>query len=273
MTGVTDAPGRGDLVARCEDCVALCCVVPGFTASDEFAVDKPPGTPCPHLLATHRCGIHATLRRRGFPGCTAYDCFGAGQHVTAHVLRGRDVLTDPAARTTATRALGPARDLHELLWYVTEALGLPGTAHLRSALRRQRSDVLALRDRLPDVDGADVDDLRGRVNAVLREAALAARADGGTPGPDRHGTHLVGADLRRTDLRRAGLRGALLLGADLRGADLTLTDLTGADLRGADLRGADLRRALFLTRTQVGGARGDQQTALPDWLPPPDHWR
>jgi uncharacterized protein YjbI with pentapeptide repeats len=63
------------------------------------------------------------------------------------------------------------------------------------------------------------------------------------------------------------------VGADLAGADLRLADLTGADLRGANLSGADLSTALFLSRSQVGAARGSATTALPDRIPRPAHWR
>ena len=63
-----------------------------------------------------------------------------------------------------------------------------------------------------------------------------------------------------------------LIGADLRGADLRWADLLAADLRGADLGGADLTGALYLTRTQVGSARGSSTTRLPDRLPHPAHW-
>ena len=47
------------LEADCSRCAALCCVVPAFARSSDFAVDKPAGTPCVHLAADHRCGIHA----------------------------------------------------------------------------------------------------------------------------------------------------------------------------------------------------------------------
>jgi uncharacterized protein YjbI with pentapeptide repeats len=65
----------------------------------------------------------------------------------------------------------------------------------------------------------------------------------------------------------------LLVGADLRGADLREADLLGTDLRGADLTGATLAGALYLTRTQVGGALGSTATVLPDRVPHPGHWR
>src|SRR5438270_12612197 len=84
---------RVELQADCDRCVGLCCVAPGFSASADFAIDKPPGDPCPNLATApgdFRCRIHERLRAEGFPGCTAYDCFGAGQHVTQVTFRGVD---------------------------------------------------------------------------------------------------------------------------------------------------------------------------------------
>ncbi len=58
----------------------------------DFAIDKPSRTPCPHLAADAGCSIHAELPARGFPGCTVYDCFGAGQHVVQVQFGGADTL-------------------------------------------------------------------------------------------------------------------------------------------------------------------------------------
>lgn len=71
------------LRADCSACVALCCVVPPFDADQGFGFDKPAQTPCQHLCADHRCGIHESLASRGFEGCVAFDCLGAGQRLTA----------------------------------------------------------------------------------------------------------------------------------------------------------------------------------------------
>jgi hypothetical protein len=71
------------LKADCAACAALCCVIPPFDAVQGFGFDKPAETPCQHLCADHRCGIHADLVERGFSGCVAFDCFGAGQRLTA----------------------------------------------------------------------------------------------------------------------------------------------------------------------------------------------
>ena len=91
------AGGPGlELRADCTRCFALCCVAPAFAASADFALDKPAGQPCPNLQQDLRCGIHAELRPRGFPGCTAYDCFGAGQQVSQVTFGGRDWRGAPA---------------------------------------------------------------------------------------------------------------------------------------------------------------------------------
>lgn len=250
-----------ELRADCARCSALCCVVPALARSADFAIDKPAGHPCPNLLADSRCGIHAELRPRGFPGCDAYDCFGAGQRVTA--------LTGGRGRLTA--AVFPVvRQLHELLWYLTSALALPGARPLHGELRR----ALAETERHAAGDPAtlaalDLDAHGQRVDALLRRVSSLVR---GPRRRDRRGADLIGADLHGADLRGADLRGAYLIGADLRGADLRLADLIGADLRAADLAGADLTGSLFATQPQVAAARGDAATRLPADLRRPEHW-
>ncbi|MGY1591494.1 pentapeptide repeat-containing protein [Geodermatophilus sp. SYSU D00708] len=264
---------RARLRADCARCAGLCCVAPAFAASADFAIDKPAGRACPNLLADSRCGIHADLRERGFPGCTVFDCFGAGQQTVQVTFGGRDWRGHPELATEVFAAFGVQRQLHELLWYLTEALALAAAAPLRR-------EMSATRDRTERLTAADPDELAAVDTAALRQEAGAlltsvselARAGTRRRARDRRNADLVGADLRRADLRGASLRGAYLIGADLRGADLRDTDLLGADLRGADLRGADLTGALFLTRPQVAAARGDAATTLPAGLEHPAHW-
>ncbi|MEV1015393.1 MULTISPECIES: pentapeptide repeat-containing protein [unclassified Micromonospora] len=264
------SPGPTPLRADCARCFGLCCVVPAFAASADFAIDKPAGRACPNLRPDHRCGIHPELRERGFAGCTVFDCFGAGQQVAQVTFGGRDWRDAPETLPAMAEAFRVLRPLHELLWYLTEALSLGPSAGLRAELDRARVEITGLTEGDPTrLRAVDVDAHRARVNPLLSRASDAARAPGGI---DRRGAHLFGVDLRRTDLRRANLRGALLIGADLRGVDLTLADVTGADLRGADLRGADLRTTLFLHQAQLDAARGDARTALPATLTRPPHW-
>ena len=267
-------PESVELKADCSRCFGLCCVVPAFAASADFAIDKPAGQPCPNLHADSRCGIHDRLRPSGFPGCTVYDCFGAGQQIAQVTFGGRDWRTSPAVARDMFAAFPVMRDLHELLWYVTAALALPGARPVHGELRRALAATEAL-TRLPAerLVALDVPAHRATVNASLQRASELARSAAGGRRPDHRGADLMGAALKGADLRGASLRGALLVGADLRDADLTLADLTGADLRGADLSGADLARSIFLTQSQLDAATGDATTRLSAAHTHPTHWR
>lgn len=269
MTGADGAPVL--LRADCSSCAALCCVVPAFVRSAQFAITKAAGAPCPHL-DTYRCAIHSDLRGRGFAGCVAYDCFGAGQRVTAAVLAGRDWRRDRRALADVSEALPWGRRWHEVAWYLDQAARLPAAAVLHEALVGARDAALELAMVGPREPAAvDAEVQRADMDQLLRRASDLARA----AHPERRelrGASLVAARLIGVDLTGANLRGAMLLGADLRRATLADADLTGADLRGADLREADLRGALFLTQSQLETAVGDARTRLPAQLRRPAHW-
>ncbi len=260
-----------ELSADCARCFGLCCVVPAFARSVDFAIDKPAATPCPNLREDFGCGIHAELRPRGMPGCTAYDCFGAGQQVSQVTFEGVDWRSAPTTAAQMYAVFPVMRELHEFLWYLRESASLVTDGPVQGEVLALTREVEALTAAPPDtVSGADLPGLRGRVGDLLGRVSSTAR--GGAMGPDLSGDDLVGLDLRGRDLRGSSLRGALLLGADLRGADLARADLLGADLRGARVAGADLRGAIFLTQQQVGGCAGDATTVLPRRLTRPDHW-
>jgi len=260
------------LQADCARCAALCCVAPGFSASADFAIDKAPGQPCPHLDAGFRCSIHDQLRPRGFPGCASYDCFGAGQHVIQGTFGGQDWRQAPALAGEMFAAFAVMRPLHELLWYLTQAQALTAAAPVHDALAAAAAEITRRTHGRPgELAGLDLDAVRAHAAALLRRASELARGEISTE-RDLSGAGLIGGDLRGRDLRRASLRGAALVGADLTGADLRGADFTGADLRGADLSGADLGGALFLTQAQLDAARGDAATRLPPPLRVPRYW-
>ncbi|MCX5262821.1 pentapeptide repeat-containing protein [Streptomyces sp. NBC_00199] len=261
---------RGD----CANCFGLCCVALPFARSADFAIDKPAGTPCPNLGEDHRCGIHARLRERGFTGCTVYDCFGAGQKVSQVTFGGRDRSSaSPAEARRMNEVFPVVRQLHELLWYLAEALGLPAARPVHADLRRSlaRTEELTL---LPPAElvALDVGAHRRDVDVLLRRTSELVRADVGGRRKERRGADLVGARLKGADLHGANLRGALLIAADLTGADLRRADMIGADLRDADLTDADLTGAFFLTQPQLNAARGSAGTRVPGSLARPVHW-
>ncbi|MGI5158076.1 pentapeptide repeat-containing protein [Microbispora sp. CA-102843] len=258
--------------ADCANCFGLCCVALPFAASADFAISKDAGRPCPNLRDDYRCGIHARLRDSGFPGCTVYDCFGAGQKVS-QVTFGRSWRDDPHTAARMFEVFPVVRHLHELLWYLDEAMSLPVTRPIHAELRDAFEETERLTTGTPDdLLGVDVAAHREKVNVLLLRTSELVRASAGGRAADRRGADLIGARLRKADLRGANLRGAYLIGADLREADLRGADLIGADLRGADLGGADLTGSVFLTQVQVNAARGDDATKLPPALTRPAHW-
>jgi uncharacterized protein YjbI with pentapeptide repeats len=265
---------RTELRADCDRCSGLCCVAPAFSASAEFAIDKSAGQPCPNLRPDSRCGIHAELRPRGFAGCATYDCFGAGQQVTQRSYDGQDWRSAPQLASEIFAVFTVTRGLHELLWYLHQAVELPATGPLRADLDRAIADTRSIARQSPDVLLAhELAAHRDAVNALLLQASELARADiGRTDRLDYRGADLTGADLRGADLTGATLRGARLIGADLSGADLKLADLTGADLRAADLAGASLAASIFAVQSQLDSARGDRTTTVPPALARPSHW-
>ena len=265
--------GPGVLRADCTRCFGLCCVAPAFEASADFAIDKPAGRPCIHLRSDFRCGIHDILRRQGFPGCAAYDCFGAGQQVSQVTFGGRDWRQDPQATTQMFAVFAIMRQLQELRWYLTAALALVPARAVHGELRRALTVTEAMTGRPAEaLLELDIQAHRDQVNILLLRASELARAQ--LPGDklDYRGADLVGARLAHADLAGANLRGTRLIGADLGWADLTMADLTGADLRAANVRGANLARSLFLTQTHLDMAVGDASTQLPPPLTRPAHW-
>ncbi len=281
MTVVDQSFRVRGLLADCESCFGLCCVALPYAQSSDFAMDKAAGHPCRNLQQDFRCGIHADLRKQGFRGCTVYDCFGAGQKVSQHTYGGHDWRQHPDTAEQMFEVFPIMRHLHELLWYLTEALTLPAAASIHAELTASLIETERMTRLEPEAMLAlDVASHRGTVNALLLRTSELVRAATmrqvkGHAGRRRsydRGADLIGAKLRGADLRGANLRGAYLIAADLRDADLRGADLIGADMRDADLRGADLTGSLFLIQAQLNAAQGDNATKLPPALSRPSHW-
>lgn len=216
----------------------------------------------------------------GFPGCTVFDCLGAGQKVTQVTFSGHTWRDEPDSQELMFAAFHVMRPLHEILWYLSDAMSRPQARTLKAELIHAYEETERLtRQCADDVLGIDVTAQRGRVRTILSRASELVRADARRQRKPskatrraRAGADLIGAALSGLDLRGADLRGAQLIAADLRQADLRGADLIGADLRDADLSGTDLSEALFLTQFQINAANGDRRTRLPSLLIRPAHW-
>ena len=272
--GIADVDGliergsrsRRDAADPLSTCVPLLRPAQGCAASyppsprrSDFALDKPSGVPCPNLLAEHfGCSIHAELRDRGFPGCTVYDCFGAGQRVVQEHFGGRDWRTSPEIGRTCSRPSRSSSGCTSCSGISRRRLDRPSTG--RCATRSRGRETGAGSGRAPlDVDVVTLqlraDPLLGEVSARVRAGADGAGTSGAVTWPAR--------TCAPSDLAAADLRGAVLIGADLRDVDLTDADVLGADLRGADVRGADLSTVAVPDAGPGQRARGDDRTGLP----------
>jgi hypothetical protein len=166
------------------------------------------------------------------------------------------------------------RQLHEMLWYVTEALTLPAARPLHHELHFALEEIEGLTHGTPEsLIDLDVAAHRREIQALLLRASELVRAGTRSRKKDRRGADLVGANLHGADLRGVNLGGAYLIGADLGGADLRMADVIGADFRAADVSGANLAGSIFLTQSQLDAAKGDARTKLPPSLSRPSHWR
>ncbi|MEH6945212.1 pentapeptide repeat-containing protein [Bacillus sp. JJ722] len=274
---VTDDYTRGNLTANCENCFGLCCVALPFAKSADFAFDKDGGTPCRNLQSNYLCGIHKNLRKKGFRGCTAFDCFGAGQKVSQVTYKANDWRNNADFAKEMFGVFPIMHQLHEMLWYLNEALSLKVAQSLHSELLASLNDSEQLTRLNPEsILKINISEQRAKVNHLLLRTSELVRAQ--VPNQKKQkkhhrGSDFIGAKLKGADLRGANLRGALFIAADLRDADLRMADLIGADLRDTDLSGANLTGSIFLTQAQINAAKGNQYTKLPSALDIPNHWR
>lgn len=126
------------LKTDCSKCAALCCIALAFDQGREFAFNKNPGEPC-HNLSGNRCTIHSDLVQKGFSGCVAYDCLGAGNRVIQEVFEGRSWRQD-------TRLVGPMMEAFASMREVHKRIDLLRAAHtfgLASENEQMRVQLLA----------------------------------------------------------------------------------------------------------------------------------
>lgn len=278
---------RDKLRAVCEQCFGLCCVALRFSVTEGFPIDKEVGHPCLHLQPDFRCGIHTSLNKRGLKGCVTFECFGAGQYVSQVSFGGLDWREYPDSAAHMFKTFIVIMQLHELLWYLAEALRLEAASPIYKDLRFLFEETERLTYLNPKaLLDLDVPAHRESVNALLLKTSALVRSEALNRWKNRLGlkrrssrqktiggrADWIGTDLRKMDLRAADLRGAYLIAADLRGMDLRGTDFIGADFRDADIRGADLSESIFVTQAQLNAAKGDAQTQLPSSLSRPGHW-
>lgn len=155
----------------CSRCSAMCCVTLAFEASEEFAITKAGGEPCPNLRADDTCAIHGRLVEEGFPGCVAWTCHGAGQRVQA-MYPGRSWRGDPALAAEMFGRMRVVRVLHRLIIKILESseVALDGPLPPAARILESLADDPA---RLPPI--TDPDAAESILKEVLRDALAGGR--------------------------------------------------------------------------------------------------
>ncbi|NRG29099.1 pentapeptide repeat-containing protein [Bacillus circulans] len=262
------------LKSDCQNCFGLCCVALPYGESADFPFNKESGIPCRNLCSDNACSIHDKLRKTGFRGCVSYECFGAGQHVSQTIYKGKDWRSGKHAEEMFL-IFPLVQQLHEMLWYLNQALTLKETASFRDKLQLIYDETVELTERTPqEILTIDLNSHRRKVNELLIAASIKYRGSRTNKGKKRlkNKSDLIGADLKGLDLQGENFRGKLMIAANLSNSDLRGADFIGADLRDADLRAANLEAALFLTQSQINSAIGDVHTKIPNYLERPKHW-
>lgn len=160
------------LRADCSRCAGLCCVVHAFYSVQGFAFDKPAHSACRYLTPENRCAIHTRLVSTGFPGCVAFDCYGAGQRVTQELFNGMSWRTsDRSAVQTLFSTYTSCLVLHRLmamLALVEATVSPPLAAQMR--LKRGQLDELCRSEEVRR-GSLDVVTLRNDVLKLVRTSA------------------------------------------------------------------------------------------------------
>lgn len=155
------------LRADCAACVGLCCVALPFDAAQGFGLDKPADTPCPHLCADFKCGIHDGLIEHGFLGCVVFDCHGAGQRVSQQLFPGQDWADSAHTARRMFDAFSAVRALHDLMALLYTAHDHTGDARLAQL----SAEIEAACECMP-VEPLRVGELRRMTHELLGDPAI-----------------------------------------------------------------------------------------------------
>ncbi|WP_246213135.1 pentapeptide repeat-containing protein [Aminipila butyrica] len=237
--------------------------------TDGFPANKEAGIPCQYLRPDFRCDIHTTLKSKNLRGCLAYDCFGAGQKVTQNCFPIVDWKSNSNHGSKIFQVFQIVFQLHQMEWYLIEALSLPAAEALESDIK----SLIWENERLTGLPAEeilhlDMESYRTDVNKILKQVShiMAVNAKGKI---DRD---YFAQNFKHANLNHKDFSMALLIAADLEGCSLQGTNFLGADMRDTNIKNTDLSTSIFLTQMQINGARGNSKTILPAGISRPASW-
>ena len=133
---VEEDVNHNSLKADCEKCFGLCCVALPFAASIDFAVNKDGGKPCTNLQSDYKCSIHIEILEE--KGIKVVQCLNVSAldkrllKLRLKELIGGKMLLHPRKMYDAFPVM---HQLHEMLWYLNEAILLKATQTIHKELK------------------------------------------------------------------------------------------------------------------------------------------
>ena len=254
----------------CKKCSGLCCVALYCMKTDGFPANKEAGVPCQYLRTDFRCDIHAKLGSKNMRGCLAYDCFGAGQKVTQNCFPKVDWKSSPNHTNVIFQVFQIVFQLHQMEWYLLEALSLTPDEHLKTDIESLISENERMTSLPPDeILHLNIEDYRSDVNRILKQLSgmITVSSD------KKNRKDYFGHNFKHADLDRKDFSMALLIAANFEGCSLHGANFLGADMRDANIKNTDLSSSVFLTQMQINSAKGNANTKLPYRISQPISWQ
>lgn len=112
------------------------------------------------------------LEEKGYKGCTVFECFGAGQKISQVTFNGIDWRKDAKHARKMYDAFPIMHQLHEILWYLNEAILLTAT----QPIHKELSKAIEETDRLSNLNADELMKVniplhRAEVNVLLLETS------------------------------------------------------------------------------------------------------
>lgn len=255
----------------CEKCSGLCCVALYCMKTDGFPANKEAGIPCKNLRSDFRCAIYAHLKSKNMRGCLAYDCFGAGQKATQICDPNGDWRTNPGKANEIFDVFFLVFQLHQMLWYLVEAVSLSSDEQLKSKIDALILENQQMTNQSPDeILQLDIEKYRLQVNETLQQVSgmIAIESSDGRQSDD-----FIGIEFKKENLDGRDFSMSLMIAANLEGCSLQGTNFLGADMRDTNIKNTDLSGGAFLTQMQINSAKGNAKTKIPPNLSRPNAWQ
>lgn len=253
----------------CSKCSGLCCTALFFSDIDGFPYEKPASIPCRHLTNDFMCDAHADLEQNGWKGCRSYDCFGAGNYVTDILYQGKTWKDDASSKQDIFSVFLIVYQLHQMLFYLCIAAMLANQRSYRHQIARYINEIIALCNRSEDLKHLDIEELRGRINPLLKQAYIDVKPF--TEKKKRF--YHFNESLQNQKLCYEDFSMSYLIGSDLSGSDLYGTCFLGTDVRDVKVMDCDLSNCIYLTQGQLNTMIGNQQTRIPWFFTRPSNWK